>query len=69
MSRENDLEFVKEEYFNFRFVEEEVNEDEDFFDDSSDDEVEFDIEFEFFEFDLFERSRVEVFIRGFIGGY
>ena len=35
LSRENDLEAVREEYFNPRLAEEEINEDEDFSDNSS----------------------------------
>ena len=63
LSRENDLESVQEEYFNPRLAEEEVNEDEEFSDDSSDDEAGFDIDFEFSDLDSSERSKVEAFIR------
>lgn len=43
----NDLESVEEKYFSARLAEEEVKEDEDFSDNSSDDETGFDIDFEF----------------------
>lgn len=66
LSRENDLESLQEEYFNPRLAEEEVDEDEDFSDDSSDGEAGFDIDFEFSELDSSERSRV-AFIRGTCG--
>ena len=63
LSRENNLESVREEYFNPRLAEEEVNEDKDFSDDSSDDETGCDIDFEFSELDSSDRSKVEAFIR------
>ena len=63
LSRENDLESVQGEYFNLRLAEEEVNEEEDFSHDSTDDETGFDIDLEFSELDSFERSRVDAFIR------
>ena len=63
---ENDLESLQEEYFNPRLAEEEVDEEEDFSDDSSDGEAGFDIDFEFSELDSSERSRV-AFIRGTCG--
>ena len=62
LPQENDLESVQEEYFNPRLAEEEVNEDEDFSDDSSDDETGCDFDFKFSELDSSDRSKVEAFI-------
>lgn len=56
------LESVQEAwYFNPSLAEEELNEDKNFSDDSSDDETGFDIDFEFSKLHLSDRSKVETF--------